>query len=198
MKTLHFFKSWSKALHIFLLMLLTAPLAVSAQETLTVYEGTQTSQLVPAYIFYFDDFTRSQFVVPATALSEMNGGEISSVTFYTTSDNVPYTAVSATDVYIKEVDYTAISAFEPKTNATMVFSGYLSVTSVNGGGELTVTFNEPYQYQGGNLLIGCENTHDIDYKKNQFLWPDSERRLRSWIQWLQFERCFSFTARLHS
>lgn len=79
MKVLHSFKSWSKALHILLLMLLAAPMYVSAQETLTVYEGTMTNNYVPAFIFYFDDFTRSQCVFPANALDEMNGGDISSL-----------------------------------------------------------------------------------------------------------------------
>ena len=37
MKILRFLKRQSKALHMFLLMLLAAPMYVSAQETLTIY-----------------------------------------------------------------------------------------------------------------------------------------------------------------
>lgn len=33
-------------------------------ETLTVYDGTTTNNTVPAYIYYFEQFTRSQFVFP--------------------------------------------------------------------------------------------------------------------------------------
>ena len=58
-------------------------------ETLTVYDGTFSRNTVPAYIFYFDDFTRSQFVIPADDLVEMINQPITSMTFYTDSDYVP-------------------------------------------------------------------------------------------------------------
>ncbi len=37
----------------------------NATETLTVYDGTETNNTVPAYIYFFDQFSRSQFVLPA-------------------------------------------------------------------------------------------------------------------------------------
>ena len=89
-------------------------------ETVTVYDGTASNNRIPAYIFYFDDFTRSQFVIPAADLAEMTGRPIYSMTFYTTSLGVPYTTVSDADVYLMEVDYTSIDDFEPKASATIV------------------------------------------------------------------------------
>ena len=44
---------------------------MQCRETLTVYEGTSTNRNVPAYIYYFDDFTRSQFVIPYYELGDM-------------------------------------------------------------------------------------------------------------------------------
>ena len=137
-------------------------------ETLTVYDGTTTKNTVPAYIFYFDDFTRSQFVIPAGELTEMMGTPISSMTFYTTSSNVPYTTVSPADVYLKEVDYTSISAYEPKSSATIVYSGFFDIESTVNGGKMTINFSTPFTYQGGNLLVGIENTVDVDYKNINF------------------------------
>ena len=133
--------------------------------SLTVYDGTAITNYVPAYIYYFDEFTRSQFVIPAEELVEMAGLPISSMTFYTDSDYVPYTTVSSADVYLKEVSYTSISAFEPKASATTVYSGYFDIERTDSGGKLTINFSTPYTYNGGNLLVGIENTDDIDFKR---------------------------------
>ena len=131
-------------------------------ETLTVYDGTTTKNTVPAYIFYFDDFTRSQFVIPANDLVEMVGSSITSMTFYTTSSDMSYTTVSPADVYLMEVSYTSISAYEPKLSATIVYSGFFNIVSTDNGGEMTINFSTPFAYQGGNLLVGIENTVDVD------------------------------------
>ena len=131
---------------------------------LTVYEGDVTNHTIPAFITWFDGFTRSQFVIPADDLAEMTGATLWSMTFYTTNENVPYTTVSAADVYLMEVDYTEISAFEPKALATTVYSGYFSIESAGDGGEMTIHFNSPYTYHGGNLLVGVENTEKKGWK----------------------------------
>jgi hypothetical protein len=137
-----------------------------AQNELTVYDsGTATNKYVPAYVFYFDDFTKSQFVIPSSELTSMNGGTISSIKFYTTSYNVPYTTVSTVDVYLKEVTYTSISAYEAKADCSTVYQGTLDIVSASGGGELTITFATPFTYRGGNLLIGIENTTAAGYKE---------------------------------
>lgn len=148
--------------------MLCIPWVTQAQETLTVYDGTTTSSYVPTYMLYWDDFTRCQYVIPATDLEEMDGGTISSLKFYTTSNNVPYTSVSTCDVYLMEVAYTSISAFEPTASATIVYSGTVSIVSAGGAGEMTITFATPYVYGGGNLLVGIENTTDAGYKSIYF------------------------------
>jgi hypothetical protein len=153
-----------KSLLFALLVALFMPWAAQAQEELTVYDGTATSSYVPAYMGYFDDFSRSQFVIPAADLEDMNGGTISSIKFYTTSQNVPYTSVSTVDVYLLEVDYTSISAFEPKTNDAIVYQGTLNIVTEGDGGSLTIEFSTPYSYNGGNLLVAIENTTDAGYK----------------------------------
>ena len=137
-------------------------------ETLTVYDGTTTKNTVPAYIFFFDEFTRSQFVIPANDLVEMAGSSITSLTFYTTSSNVPYTTESSADVYLMEVNYTSISAYEPKSSATIVYSGCFDIVSTDNGGEMTINFSTPFAYQGANLLVGIENTNNVNYKNINF------------------------------
>ena len=131
-----------------------------------MYDGTVSNGQIPAYLGYWDDFTRSQVVIPATDLTDMAGGTITSMTFYTTKQNLPYTSVSTADVYLMEVDYTAIDAFEPKASATMVYQGTASFVLDETGeaGSWTIEFATPYIYGGGNLLIGIENTTDAGYK----------------------------------
>jgi hypothetical protein len=101
-------------------------------------------------------------------LTEMIGTPITSMTFYTTSSNVPYTTVSPADVYLKEVNYTSIDAYEPKSSATIVYSGFFDIVSTNNGGKMTIYFSTPYTYQGGNLLVGIENTQKNTYKNIYF------------------------------
>ena len=73
----------NRKLLFFVLWVLAAFMPAAAQNTLTVYEGTVTSQYVPAYIAYWDDFAKSQVVIPAADLEEMAGGTITSIKFYT-------------------------------------------------------------------------------------------------------------------
>ena len=144
-------------------------LDITQLSTLTVYDGeTTTSKYVPAYIFYFDNFTRSQFVIPADELAGMEDCVINAIKFYTTSANVPYTTVSTVDVYLKEVGYTSISEFETKADCSTVYQGTLDIVSASGGGELTITFTTPFTYRGGNLLVGVENTTAAGYKEIKF------------------------------
>ena len=139
------------------------------QSELTVYDsGTTTSPYVPAFIYYFDVFTRSQFVIPADDLDGMEDCVINAIKFYTRSDNVPYTTVSTVDVYLKEVGYTSISEFEAKADCSTVYQGTLDIVSASGGGELTITFATPFTYRGGNLLVGIENTTDEGFKTISF------------------------------
>ena len=139
-----------------------------SQEELTVYEGDATNNHVPAYIYYFDAFTRSQFVIPASDLADMVDGMITSVKFYTTGSNIPLTTSSDVVVYLKEVDYTSISSYEATDGCTTVYTGKLSIVAAENGGELTIEFNAPFSYRGGNLLIGIDNTTNEGYKQIYF------------------------------
>ena len=147
-----------------LTVLLTSAFAIGAQEALTVYDGTVTSNTVPAYIFYWDAYTRSQVVIPAADLEDMAGGTISAIKFYT-SLTEEYTTSPSADVYLMEVNYNEISAFEPKENGTVVYSNNLTIDE---NGELTIEFTQPFNYSGGNLLIGIENDAPSGYMSAYF------------------------------
>ena len=143
-----------------------------AQEQLTVYEGSMTETHFPAYVYYFDNFARSQYVIPAADLTVMAGCVVTGLKYYVsiTDGNVPYTTGCDVDVYLKEVDYTAISAFEPTSGCAVVYHGKLDfVKDSDTGGSMTIEFDTPFLYNGGNLLIGMENTSISGYNRMYFL-----------------------------
>ena len=126
---------------------------------LTVYDGTVMNGYVPVYGFYTDAYLKAEMVMPAADLSAMNGKQIRSLTFY--SNGTPGSwGVANFQVFLKEVAGTTISEFSGTAGATMVYEGSLSVD----GNMMTVTFDSPYTYNGGNLLIGVYNTVQGTYK----------------------------------
>ena len=86
-----------------------------AQETLTVYDGTNstltTNSQVPMYGNYFDDYTKSEFVIPAAQLTEMENAELSALKFYISSVGPYGSGWSGTHqvVFLKEVESASLS-----------------------------------------------------------------------------------------
>ena len=152
----------------FLFLAFFAPNEVRGQEILTLYDGTATNLVVPIYVGYFDEFTKSQYVIPASELADLAGGDILAIKYYTTSDNIPYTTEAPVDIYVKEVDYTILTAYESKEDCQVVYSGTVEFEATDSGGECVIKFATPYEYNGGNLLIGCENTVKVDWKEIYF------------------------------
>ena len=140
----------------------------------TICDGTQQNTAIPAYPIYFDALTQSQHVIPAAMLADMAGSTISGLTYYTTTMNVPWTSDVDVNVYVKEVDYTTINAMEDKTTCTTVYTGKVTITNEGDHGEWTITFNEPFAYNGGNLLVGTENLVTGTYKYINFLGVTAE------------------------
>ena len=89
-----------------LLMLLTMIVGVSPAwaDEVTIYSGTATSAYTPVQGNYADtNGSISEFILPASALSDLNGGTISKMTFYVQTP--PATAWTATfTVYMKEIE----------------------------------------------------------------------------------------------
>ncbi len=147
---------------------LLAFMGVANAQTLTVYDGTTTSSYIPAYGGYFDEYAKSEFVIPAGELAAMNGSDITSIKFYIDHLSTGGTGWGGAhqQVFLKEVPSTTLSAFSGLTNATVVFDGALPGPAA---GEMEISFSTPYHYNGGNLLIGLYNTQKGGYKFAYFL-----------------------------
>ena len=139
----------------------------------TICDGTETNNTVPVYLNWFDALTKSQHVIPAAMLADVAGSTISGLTYYMT-EYVPWTSDVDVDVYVKEVDYTTINAMEDKTTCTTVYTGKVTITDEGDHGEWTITFNEPFAYNGGNLLVGVENLEQGTWKGIGFMGVTAE------------------------
>jgi len=137
---------------------------------LTVYPNAEsTDNHIPMYVYYFDDFTRAQHVIPASELTAMSGGQIKAIKYYTNSEGIPYSTVSEIDFYLKEVESPTLTGYVDKSTAQIVYHGVVQFVTAGNGGEVTVCFTTPFNYNGGNLLVGCDNTTDMGYKNIKFI-----------------------------
>ena len=132
-------------------------------EKLTVYDdGTVTEGRLPYYGLYADAYTRSQYVIPAADLTSLKDMNIQAIRWYS-SNTLNYFPMgygdARFDVYLKEVNYTAISDFEPKAADDILFHGEIIPTrTLDGMVLVTIELDQPFTYHGGNLLVGCDNT----------------------------------------
>lgn len=138
-----------KSLLVTLLLAFLLPWAVKADE-LTVYDGTATSSTIPFYGLYADtQGAASECILDADSLANMAGGQITSMTFYiSTPADAAWTGTH--QVYLGEIDESELTTIAGPDAYTIVYTGSFDAT----GTELTVTFDEPFAYSGGNLVIG--------------------------------------------
>ena len=130
---------------------------------ITVYDGTNTNNQVPVYGSYADSDYKSQFIFPAEDLEAMAGGIINSMTFYASEE---YVAIPGTwSVYVSEVENTTLSGLEDWANLDAVLEG---ATITISGHQMTVNFAIPFLYNGGNLLIGFNETISGSYKSTNW------------------------------
>ena len=119
-----------------------------------VNDSTATNDRVPVYGLYVDNLTRSQFIVPAEELVSLQWDSITALTFYSSNMNVSWGAARF-EVYVAEVSDPALTALRDWDSMDLVKNAAeLSIV----GGKMVVSFDAPYQYQGGNLLIGIKQT----------------------------------------
>ena len=148
----------SKWLLLTLFMLLIGGSSVWAEDlTLTVHDGETTNAYVPVYGNYCDGYTKAEMIMPSTELAAMAGGTIKEIDFYANVTTATMgNASSVYKLFLKEVATTTISSFIGYEESDVVYTcnGTLNVTS----NKLTITFDTPYVYGGGNLLIGLYKT----------------------------------------
>ena len=163
----------------------------SAASEVTVADGTDTQSCVPFFGFYADAYTKSNYVIPAADLTAISNSDINSLTCYTVSGQEDADWGVNFNVYLAEVENTTISSFYDVSNATLVYSGNLQIVSE----ELNVIFNNPYYYNGGNLLVAFETTSTGDYKSVNYLGKNAEGASISEYSYVSLEAITTGTQR---
>ena len=156
-----------------------AALAFAANAaTLTVCEGeSYYSAAFPVYGWWFDQPGMTQQIYPADMLTDMNGGQITEVTFYTLAatwgeDYSSYYITFEGDVTLalKEVDQLGFTEEVAVTGAQVV----ATTTTEYGQTLLTFVLDEPFAYNGGNLLVEASWEGADDYNAVYFAVADED------------------------
>lgn len=126
---------------------------------LTVADGTTTNSNLPVYGLYVDEYTQNnQMIYPADMLQSIKGKKINGMTFYIYG-GMKF-ATTAT------FSFKNLDANTPEYASTPVaIDGYTAVKTLavekdNNLTEWTITFDEPFIYNGGDLLLNVATTVD--------------------------------------
>ena len=126
---------------------------VSAQNTLTVADGTATNAYVPFYGYYLDASQHCQVIYPDSMLTDMQGLAITQMEFYL-NDNPSFTSTITFKMGISTDATFSSASFDATTSLTEVYVGAIVIAN----NIRTVEFSEPFTYNGGNLLLDFTNT----------------------------------------
>ena len=131
--------------------LLLAGTTMAGASEIKLNEGTDTDGRLPVYGIYAGAYQMCEFVMESSLLKGMEGVKINQLTFFIASSS-PRVYIGSTEVFMKEIKETE---FKTKTyfgqkGASIVYTGTLNATE----DKLVVKFKSPYEYKGGNLLIG--------------------------------------------
>ena len=143
-------------------------LPATAQETLTVCDGTTSNYYLPVYGqgYYIQT---NQMIYPESMLEDMVGNNITSLKFYASR------AMSSTggsfNVSLGTTTQTAYETATAITDLTQVATGK---AFESGNTEMFIEFDEPFLYTGDNLVIQFEVTSSASYGSSIFLGVNQE------------------------
>ena len=139
--------------------------AAFAQEasTITVYDGEDGNSYVPIYGLYADAYLKCEYVIPAENLVEATGGQLKSLTWYLQTSAAAAWGGNF-QVFLKEVTGTTLTEYSGSAGGQIVYEGAIDGTST----EIKIDFSTPFDYSGGDLLVGIYNTAAGTYKSAKF------------------------------
>ncbi len=140
-------------------LLLAVPLGSRAQSsTLTTCNGTASNQYVPFYGYYADADQHDQMLYPADSLTAMQGSAITQMVFYIdpSGDNGSNTGadyMGTWTVSLGTSTETVLNSLNTTATLTELYDGYFDCST----GTLTILFESPFMYNGGNLLVDIQH-----------------------------------------
>ena len=140
--------------------------ALSFCEDIVVADGTTTNEYVPLYANYADEAQTVQSVYPASMLTALVGKEISSLKYYVSSGSSDGWGDGTWQVSLGITDKANLATgLDNTTTLTTVYTGTLTASTGSG---MTVTFDAPFTYTGGNLLVQFKLPEGVDYSSCTF------------------------------
>ena len=119
----------------------------------TVCDGTSTNSNLPIFGNYAEQLQINQMIYPASMLTNLVGKNITSMTFYA---NGTINAKLGDDTWSVKLGTTNETSYGSNSNdvtrlatSDEVYLGYLTT----GSNTLTITFANPFNYTGGNLVV---------------------------------------------
>ena len=122
-------------------------------EELTVYsDKTSTNTQIPvAGGSVGSNFVKSEFIIPSSEISNLEGKSITGLSFYLNASSDIDWGVAEFVVFLKDVDVLTQSAYSGYESQDVVYSGGLSISS----GILNISFTSSFIHSSSkNLLIG--------------------------------------------
>ena len=148
-------------------------------QTLTVADGTDTDQYIPVYGLYMWKQQKSQTIYPDTLLTEMMGKYITELTYYFST--APTAAWGGTQtVKIGTTTANNLGNGFVASPSTLVWTGTLSSNISND--QLHIILDQPFLYNGGNLLIEIENPTGVTLKYAFFAGQNQTSQM-SYMTW---------------
>ena len=128
----------------------TISVPFSIEYSLTINDGTNSNSYLPVYGSYADYYQKSQFVIPASDLTNLQGMTLTEMQFYLSS-KASKVWDGTFEVYLGPCDFDLFSNsnFADISEHTKVYTGTLDGT----GDTMNVVFDTGYTYTGGNLLV---------------------------------------------
>lgn len=134
---------------IFAALFALASFASAQADEITLFDGTDTSEYSPIYGYNNDsEGNISQTILPASALGEIEGAEISALKFYIADANGNGMTSGTYAVSIGTTEMTTLYN-SPIDGLTKV----AEITMIGEETEIVVNFDEPWLYEGGNVVI---------------------------------------------
>ena len=127
--------------------------AVQAAE-LTVANGTDVNQYIPfraTYLNWPPYF--GQVIYPASQLTEMEGKDITAMTFYIANENGNVMNGGELSFFLGVVDVSQFSDVSPFRIPESDLSLVKALPMTPGETEIVVNFDTPFAYEGGNLAL---------------------------------------------
>ena len=126
-------------------------LALRACDEIVIADGTATNGYVPLYGNYAERHQRIQSIYPASMLTDMVGATINQIKYYVSSGSSTNWGSQTWEVSLGITEMANLSSGWVDTlELTRVYTGTLSANTTDG---MTIVFDQPFTYTGGNMVV---------------------------------------------